>query len=239
MNYPIKGFLETSFSDWPGKMAAVLFLPSCNFRCPFCHNHALVLRPEELPDYPLGEIVKALRRRRGWIDGICLTGGEPTLHAWLPALIRELKPTLGALRMEAGIKLDTNGSNPACLEDLIREKLVDYIAMDLKGPLEAERYESLTGVPVAEDRLAAVRTSVRLLLEGKVDYEFRTTLVPSLIGEEEIYGLAREIRGARRYTLQSFNPRDPLDSGLKKVAPWDDATLRRVQNRVDGILREK
>jgi len=105
MNYPIKGFLETSFSDWPGKMAAVLFLPSCNFRCPFCHNHELVLRPQELPDYPLGEIVKALRRRRGWIDGICLTGGEPTLHAWLPALIRDLKPTLGALRMDAGIKL--------------------------------------------------------------------------------------------------------------------------------------
>jgi pyruvate formate lyase activating enzyme len=236
MNYPIKGLLETSFSDWPGKIATVLFLPSCNFRCPFCHNHELVLRPQELPDYPLDEILNALRRRRGWIDGVCLTGGEPTLHSWLPALIRELKPTLRALRMEAGIKLDTNGSNPGCLQNLIGEKLVDYVAMDLKGPLEADRYESLTGVPIDGDRLAAVRTSVRLLLEGRVDYEFRTTLVPSLIREEEIYGLAREIRGARRYTLQTFNPRDPLDSGLKKVAPWDGATLRRMQDRVNEIL---
>ena len=239
MNYPIKGFLETSFSDWPGKVAAVLFLPSCNFRCPFCHNHELVLRPEQLPDYPLDEIIKALHRRRGWIDGVCLTGGEPTLHAWLPALIRELKPALRSLRMEAGVKLDTNGSNPGCLETLIRENLVDYIAMDLKGPLEVNRYGALAGVPLAGDRLAGIQTSIQILLEGKVDYEFRTTLVPSLIGEEEVYELARKIRGARRYTLQNFNPRDPLDSGLRKVAPWDDETLRRMQTRVNEILREK
>jgi len=237
MNYPIKGFLETSFSDWPGKMAAVLFLPSCNFRCLFCHNYELVLRPQEFPDYPLEEILKTLRRRRGWIDGVCLTGGEPTIHTWLPALIRELKPALRTLRMTAGIKLDTNGSNPACLKDLISERLVDYVAMDLKGPLEADRYESLTGVSFPGERLAAVQASVRLLREGQVDYEFRTTVVPSLIGEEEIYDLAREIRGARRYTLQSFNPRDPLDASLKKVAPWDDEKLRRVQNRVNEILR--
>jgi pyruvate formate lyase activating enzyme len=120
---------------------------------------------------------------------------------------------------------------------LISERLVDYVAMDLKGPLEADRYESLTGVSFPGERLAAVQASVRLLREGQVDYEFRTTVVPSLIGEEEIYDLAREIRGARRYTLQSFNPRDPLDASLKKVAPWDDEKLRRVQNRVNEILR--
>ena len=237
MNYPIKGFLETSFSDWPGKVAAVLFLPSCNFRCPFCHNYELVLRPEQLPDYPLDEILKTLNRRRGWIDGVCVTGGEPTLHTWLPALIRDLKPALCSLRMEAGIKLDTNGSNPGCLEALIRENLVDYIAMDLKGPLEGVRYGALAGVPFAADRLAGVQRSIQILLEGRVDYEFRTTLVPSLIGEEEVYDLARKIRGARRYTLQNFNPRDPLDSGLKKVAPWDDEILRRIQNRVNEILK--
>lgn len=238
MNYSIKGFLETSFSDWPGKVAAVLFLPSCNFRCPFCHNYELVLRPEEIPDYPFDEILKALQRRRGWIDGVCLTGGEPTLHAWLPALIRELKPVLRSLRMEAGVKLDSNGSNPDCLEALIRENLVDYIAMDLKGPLEGGRYEILAGVPFAADRLARVQRSIQILLEGKVDYEFRTTLVPSLIGEEEVYELAGKIRGARRYTLQNFNPRDPLDSGLKKVAPWDDETLRRMQSRVNEIIKK-
>ena len=237
MNYPIKGFLETSFSDWPGKVAAVLFLPSCNFRCPFCHNHELVLRPKQLPDYPLDEIFKALQRRRGWIDGVCLTGGEPTLHAWLPALIRELKPALRPLRMEAGIKLDTNGSNPGCLEALIRETLVDYVAMDLKGPLEEGRYGVLAGVPLSREKLAEVQSSIQILLDGKVDYEFRTTLVPSLIREEEVYELARKIRGARRYTLQNFNPRDPLESDLKKVAPWDEETLRRMQTRVNEIIK--
>jgi pyruvate formate lyase activating enzyme len=139
--------------------------------------------------------------------------------------------------MEAGIKLDTNGSNPECLETLIRENLVDYIAMDLKGPLEANRYAVLAGNPLGDDRLGEIQASIQILLEGKVDYEFRTTLVPTLIREEEVYELARRIRGARRYTLQSFNPRDPLDSGLKKVAPWDDETLRRMQTRVNEIIK--
>jgi pyruvate formate lyase activating enzyme len=139
--------------------------------------------------------------------------------------------------MEAGIKLDTNGSNPDCLEILVREKLVDYVAMDLKGPLTADRYGALAGSALAEDGLAAIEASIQILLGGKVDYEFRTTLVPTLIGEEEVYDLARRIRGAKRYTLQSFNPRDPLDSGLRKVAPWDDKTLQRLQARVNEILR--
>ena len=88
MTYSIKGFVETSFSDWPGRVVAVLFLPSCNLRCPFCHNHELVLHPEKYPDFPWEVILEGLRKRRGWIDGVCLTGGEPTLHPWLPRLIR-------------------------------------------------------------------------------------------------------------------------------------------------------
>jgi pyruvate formate lyase activating enzyme len=237
MKYPIKGLLETSFSDWPGKIAAVLFLPSCNFRCPYCHNHGLVLHPEEFPDYPMEDVVNTLRRRKGWIDGVCLTGGEPTLHSWLPSLIRDLKSDLHSFGMQVEIKLDTNGTNPGCLQTLIREQLVDYVAMDLKGPLEKVRYEALSGVAIEDDELERIQESIRILIQGKVDYEFRTTLVPSLIKEEEVCGLAEKIRGARRYTLQNFSPRDPLRSQLRQERPWDDGVLRRIQERVNAIIR--
>ena len=241
MDYPIKGFIETSFSDWPGKVVAVLFLPSCNFRCLYCHNHELVVSPEQYPDFPLGEIVEKLRQRRGWIDGICITGGEPTLHPWLPALIRHLKGAAGLVSPGAslGIKVDTNGTRPEVLRSLLAEGLLDYVALDLKAPLEAERYAHIAGVPLGEEGVARIQASIEVLLKGPVDNEFRTTLVPAFMGEEEIYALAERIRGAKRYTLQNFDPRDPLDEALKSVVPFDEPTLRRMQERVNEIIKEK
>jgi pyruvate formate lyase activating enzyme len=239
MDYRIKGFIETSFLDWPGKVAAVLFLPSCNFRCPFCHNHELVLTPEKYPDIPLSEIIEALRKRRGWIDGVCLTGGEPTLHPWLPSLIHDLRSAEGLAPpgSSLGIKLDTNGTHPEVLQRLIDRGLLDYVAMDLKGPLEGNRYAAMAGVPMEEEEQERIRASLQILLDGAVDYEFRTTLVPTLIREEEVYALAHRIRGARRYTLQKFNPREALDERLRNIAPFDEQTLRRMQERVDEIIR--
>jgi pyruvate formate lyase activating enzyme len=241
MDYPIKGFIETSFSDWPGKVVAVLFLPSCNFRCLYCHNHDLVLLPEKYPDFPFDEIVEKLRKRRGWIDGICITGGEPTLHPWLPSLVRDLRSAAGlsAPGVSLGIKLDTNGTRPEMLRSLLEEGLLDYVAMDLKGPLEADRYARIVGVPLGEEELARIQASRQILLQGQVDFEFRTTLVPMFIGEEEIYALARQVQGAKRYTLQNFNPRDPLDEKLKTAPPFDEPTLRRMQAKVNEIIKEK
>jgi len=238
MNYRIKGFIETSFSDWPGKVVAILFLPSCNFRCLYCHNHELVFLPEKYPDIPLGEIIKSLQKHRGWIDGVCLTGGEPTLHPWLLSLIEDLKSAEGLTPagVSLGIKLDTNGTHPHLLKSLIDGRLLDYVAMDLKAPLQADRYAAIAGVPLMEEGLAQIQSSIQLLLDGKVDYEFRTTLVPTLIEEEEVYALARHIRGARRYTLQNFNPRGAMDEGLKKVGPFDEKTMRRMQEKVNEII---
>ncbi|MBM4330209.1 MAG: anaerobic ribonucleoside-triphosphate reductase activating protein [Deltaproteobacteria bacterium] len=239
MDYPIKGFIETSFSDCPGKVVAVLFLPFCDFRCLYCHNHELVLTPEKYPDFPLREIVERLRERRGWIDGVCLTGGEPTLHPWLPSLIRDLKSATGLAPsgVSLGIKLDTNGTRPEILQNLIAEGLLDYVALDLKAPLQAARYARVAGVPLGEDLIARIQSSIQILLKGKVDHEFRTTLVPALIEEEEIYDLARRIQGARRYTLQNFNPRHTLDKNLTSVQPFDEQTLRRMQERVNEIIK--
>jgi pyruvate formate lyase activating enzyme len=239
MEYRIKGFLETSFSDWPGKMASVLFLPSCNFRCPYCHNYELVLQPEKFANFPWELILEDLKKRQGWIDGVCLTGGEPTLHPWLPPLIRELRSmrSLTPSGEPMGIKLDTNGTHPEVLHKLIDEGLLDYVAMDLKAPLEAARYSLTTGVPMEKEQMDRVQSSIQILLRGKVDYEFRTTVVSTLIEEEEIYTLARQIRGAPRYTLQNFNPRDTLDEKLRKVAPVDPALLHRMQRRVNEIIQ--
>lgn len=232
MNFHIKGFIATSFSDWPGKVVSVLFLPSCNFRCPYCHNPELVLNPQALPDVPLAQVLEGLRRYRGWLDGVCLSGGEPTLQPWLPALIRRLRQEPGL-----GIKLDTNGLRPDILRDLIGGGLVDYVAMDLKGPLQAERYSSCAGVRLEEEEMARIEESIRILMGGEVEFEFRTTLVPSLLAEPEIYELARRVRGARRFTLQNFRPREVLDPALRDVSPFDEEALRRMQIRVDELIR--
>ena len=241
MPYPVKGFLETSFSDWPGRVVAVLFLPSCNLRCPFCHNHGLVLQPEKFENFPWEAILNGLRKRRGWIDGVCLTGGEPTLHPWLPRLIRELKSDRGLTPAGTplGVKLDTNGTRPEVLEELLAEGLIDYVAMDLKAPLEPGRYSALTGVTWEEERIERVEASIRILLEGRVDHEFRSTVVPTLLEEEEVYAMARTVRGTCRYTLQNFNPRDALDERLRTLRPLDPAELHRMQERVNGIIRNE
>ena len=240
MNYPIKGYLETSFSDWPGKVASVLFLPSCNFRCPYCHNHELVLHPEKYSNFPWKVILEGLQKRKEWIDGVCLTGGEPTLHPWLPSLIRELKSARGlTLTGEPlSIKLDTNGSHPGVLEKLLGEGLLDSVAMDLKGPLQAGRYSALTGIALGEGQMEGIQASIRILLRARVDTEFRTTLIPGLLAEEEIYALAGQIQGARRYTLQNFNPRETLDKSLRELAPLDPGRLHRMQSRVNEIIRK-
>jgi pyruvate formate lyase activating enzyme len=238
MEFRIKGFIEPSFSDWPGKVAAVLFLPSCNFRCRYCHNPELVLRPDELENVPLSGILDLLRKHRGWIDGVCVTGGEPTLHPWLAPLLRTLKTAPGTSLpgTSLGIKLDTNGMRPEILEALIEEHLLDYVAMDLKAPLQADRYAKVTGIPLGEEEMNRVRSSIGILLGGKVDHEFRTTLVPALIEEAEVYELARLIQGARRYTLQTFNPRETLDPAFKDLHPFDERAMGRMQKKVNEIL---
>lgn len=234
MVYSIKGFLDTSFSDWSGKVTAVLFLPYCNFRCLYCHNYELVLNPEKFPDFPLPEIIKKISLNRDWIDGLCITGGEPTIHPWLPALLRFLKEKLGRDML---IKLDTNGSAPHVLERLIQEELVDYVAMDFKAPLTIKRYEEVVGVSLGKEGLINIQKSMETLLAHKVDHEFRTTIVPSLLKEKEIYEMAQMIKGAKRYTLQNFNPRQTLAESLRNFKPLDEPTLQRLQKKVVEIIR--
>ena len=222
----VKGFLETSFLDWPGKLTAVLFLPGCNFRCPYCHNHPLVMHPESLETVPLNAILRCLRRLKGWVDGVCVTGGEPTLSPGLPLLLERIKAEGWA------IKLDTNGSFPDRINDLVEKDLVDCVAMDIKAPLDSRSYSTCAGVPVD---LSAVRESIAILADGVIDYTFRMTVVPTLLTEEQIYEAAVQLMGTRGLLLQGFNPSSPLNPELKGVKPFGEMELKRMQERVDAI----
>jgi len=223
----IKGFLETSFLDWPGKLCSVLFLPGCNFRCPYCHNHPLVFHPEQYSTIPLEEIFDRTHSLKNWIDGVCLTGGEPTLHADLPFLIREIK------RRKFLIKLDTNGSNPRMLEKLIEAEEIDFVSMDVKAPLDPFRYSRAMGLPV---NLKPILESIEILRRGRVEYEFRMTVVPGLHKEEDIKSLGGQLRAGRRLVLQNFNPENPLDPSLKNIAPYDPKGLKKIEKEVQEMV---
>ncbi len=223
----IKGFIETSFVDWPGKICSVLFLPYCNLRCPYCHNHPLVLHPERYPTLPLKDIIRRLVSFRGWIDGVCLTGGEPTLHADLPSLIRRIR-RLGFL-----VKLDTNGSNPSLLEQLIAEKEVDFVSMDVKASFDFSHYSRVAGLAV---NLDLAWRSIQILKRGEVEYEFRTTVVPGLHSPNDIRELGKQLKAGSRLILQAFNPENPMDPSLKDTRPYDPEKLRELEREVQAMM---
>jgi pyruvate formate lyase activating enzyme len=208
-DFGIKGFLETSFLDWPGRLAAVVFLGGCNFRCPFCHNAELVLEPQRLASIPLESVLGRLAALRGWVDGIVVSGGEPTLSPRLPEL-------LGRMRAAGfAVKLDTNGSNPELLAQLLARGLVQAIDMDVKAPLEPGPYAALAGVPV---RLDSIRESLELIRRSGVPHRFRTTYVPGLHDRAAIARLRAALPAGSPHVLQAFNPGRVLDPALRSVA---------------------
>ena len=208
----------------------MVFLPGCNFRCPFCHNGALVLHPSRLETTPIHEVTKRLEEFNGWIDGICITGGEPTIHANLPLLTRLFKDR------HLAVKLDTNGTNPALLEALVRENLVDCIAMDIKAPLDTHSYGRLAGCAVDLDR---TKKSIDIIRSSQIEGIFRMTVVPGLLDEENVCQVARYLAPDHRLVLQQFNPRHTLDPSLHSLRPWTPQKLDQVQQKVDNIAYEQ
>ena len=206
----IKGFVEVSFVDWDGKVASVIFLPRCNFRCPMCHNYKLVLSPEKFETIPLERIFSFLEERRDFIDGVAITGGEPTIHTDLPDLCRAIK-NRGLL-----VKLDTNGYNPQMLKRLIDEKMIDFVAMDIKSALVKEKYNVVTGI---DTDIAKIKESIDAIMKSGIDYEFRTTAVPTINTIQDISEIAKYIRGAKRFVLQYFRPGDSMNAEWDKIKP--------------------
>lgn len=206
----IKGLQKTSMVDYPGKVVATLFTDKCNFRCPFCHNVDLVLNSGKMPEISQEEILNFLRERKKWLDGVCITGGEPTLHKGIVDFIKKIKE-IGLL-----VKLDTNGTNPEMLKELIDSKLVDYVAMDIKS--SKENYGKATNSTID---LNKIRQSIGLLNQGKVEFEFRTTAVPKFYNKEEAKKIGEWLKGSRKYVLQQFSEKkDMLDNSLKNIKPY-------------------
>ena len=210
-----QGLQKLTLLDFPGRMACTLFTGGCNLRCPFCHNAELVLHPK-VEGVPEEEVLAFLASRKGKLDGICVTGGEPLLQAELPDFLRRVRE-LGFL-----IKIDTNGFFPDRLRELIDGGLCDYVAMDVKN--SPASYAKTVGVENVD--LSPVRQSVALLLEGRVDYEFRTTVVRELHSLQDMVELSEWIAGAKRYALQVFT-----DSGAllrPGLSPWDPQTMKQL-----------
>jgi len=223
----IKGFQGTSLLDFPGRIASLVFFGGCNLTCPYCHNPGLVLDPGQYPDYPVEAVLEQLQSRRRFIDGVVVSGGEPTLDPGLLPFLREVKS------FGLAVKLDTNGLRPEVLEQAVAEGLVDCVALDLKTA--PARYGELHGGPVTIDGL---QRSVRQLLAGAVDYELRTTCVPGLIEEADIHAIGELLRGAKRWVLQQFVPGHSLAEDLREVEPHPAETIRAFAEVAGGYVGE-
>lgn len=190
----ILGFLKTTLLDYPEHVASTVFTGGCNFRCPFCHNGDLVLHPDGANTYSEEEIFTHLNKRKGILDGVCITGGEPTLQADLADFIRRIR-ALGY-----AVKLDTNGYRPDILKTLCNEGLLDYVAMDIKQA--PSHYNDIACCP--DFQIRHIEESVSFLMHGNIPYEFRTTLVRELHTTEDIVEIGQFLSGARAYYLQSY-----------------------------------
>ncbi len=222
----IKGFQGTSLLDFPGRIASLVFTGGCNLSCAFCHNPGLVLDPDQYPDYPLDELLADLRQRRTFIDGVVVSGGEPTLAPGLEGFLAQLK------EMGLQVKLDTNGLRPDVLERLFEGKLIDYLALDFKTA--PARYAELHDGAVD---WAALLESCRLAMTLAPEYEVRTTCVPVLVEEAEIHAIGAAIRGARRWVLQQYLPRPEL-LGDAPSEPRPVADLERFRGLAQSYVEQ-
>ena len=203
----INGLQKLTLLDFPGKIACTVFLGGCNFRCPFCHNASLALAERVKSNTIISneEFFDFLKKRVGILQGVCISGGEPTLYHDLPSFIKEIR------KMGFSVKLDTNGYNPTMLEQIINDGIVDYIAMDIKN--SKEKYALTTGIPNLD--VSRIEKSAALLMAGKMDFEFRTTVVKELHDEEDIEKIGRWLCGNENYFLQTFKDSgDLIESGF-------------------------
>ncbi len=210
----IAAIQKVSLIEYPGKICAILFTQGCNFRCPYCHNPELVnpdlygecLREEEIFDF--------LEKRRGKIDAVAITGGEPTIQQDLPEFIKRIK------NLKYYVKIDTNGSNPEVIEKLVGKKLVDYIAMDVKAP--PDKYNKVTKSKIGYDK---IKQSVELIMKSGIPYEFRTTLLKQILRENDILKIGNLLKNAKCYVLQQFIPTKVLDEEFLKYESYSREEL--------------
>ncbi len=220
----INGFQKLTLLDFPGKVACIVFTPGCNFRCPFCHNASLVTHIDTDLYIQPEDVISYLNKRRGLLDGVVITGGEPLLQDGIEDFISEIK------KIGYSVKLDTNGSFPEKLISLVEKGLVDYVAMDIKN--SREKYALTAGAEKLD--IAAVEKSVEFLLQNKIEYEFRTTVVDKFHTVEDIQDIVEWINGAHKYFLQNFKDSgDLIGDGMGAVSL---DTLEEMKKKATEIL---
>jgi len=230
----IAGLLKTSLIEWPGKIVSVIFVPGCNFRCPFCHNADLV-RNRGLTLIDEEQVFADLKKRKKWIDGVVITGGEPTLQADLPKFLESLK------KMGFETMIETNGSRPEALKSILnfKFKILNFVAMDIKGPIgEYERFIKV------KSQKSKVKSSIELILKSGIDFEFRTTVVPGLHNKEVLIKMAKQLKklaisnqqSTIKWYLQNFQPKNCLDPEFEKMKPFAKTELGVFLKAVRKVL---
>ncbi len=225
--FEIKGLEKFAPVDFPGFISSTVFLGGCNFRCPYCHNADLVMRPETLATIPPAYFATYLDSRKGWLEGICVSGGEPLIDDDLEVLLGIIKDR-GLL-----VKLDTNGSRPEMLQEMIGARLVDHVAMDVKAPLS--RYKEVTRADVSEDDIVH---SIEVIRSSRLPYLFRTTVVPGLVGEKDLLEIAQMLHGASLFQIQAFSGQNPIDRSFLEVKPFPPEEISRMAERVKPYFGE-
>lgn len=222
----IGGFQRFSLIDYPGKICAIVFTQGCNLRCPYCHNPELVdKKPSGLQEVRQDEVVSFLEARRGKLEAVTITGGEPLLQSDIGDFLSLVK-SLGYL-----VKLDTNGSFPSRLETIIRANAVDYIAMDIKAPLY--KYEQVVRRRIDKDRILS---SIKLIMDWGLEYEFRTTVVRPLLEKDDFVGIGKMIKGSRLYVLQRFVASKLLDDRFLDVDTYSEGEFSSIRHLMEGYV---
>lgn len=221
----IGGLQKVSLIDYPEKISAIIFTQGCNFRCPYCHNPELVEPKLYKPCLIPRDILDFLEHRRGKLDAVTITGGEPTLQEDLVPFIHKIR------KMGFAVKLDSNGSRPDVLARLLKEKLLDFVALDIKAP--KDKYGQIVKVPVDA---ADIAESIRLVLRSKIPQEFRTTIVKSMLTPKDIMAIAKEIVGAKRYALQRFQPAQTLDPEFAGENSYPEEELLKLKKQLEKIV---
>lgn len=229
INLLIGGLQKSSLIDYPEKIASIVFTQGCNFKCPYCHNPELISGSVTLHNEKINHadaILKFLNSRKGKLDGVVITGGEPTLHKNLPEFIKEIK-TLGFL-----VKLDTNGTNPKMLKSLIDKKLIDYIAMDIKSPIE--KYSEVVCTKVNTENIIK---SIEILKNSSIKYEFRTTVVKSQLSGADFEKIGALIQGADKYYLQRFLPTKTLNEEFLNEITYSDEEFAQIIKNLKNYIK--
>jgi len=225
----IGGFQQMTLIDYPGKLATTVFTVGCPFRCPFCHNPELVRSSGyDVANIKEKEFFDFLKTRKGKLEGVCITGGEPTIQPDIINFIKKVK------RAGFFVKIDTNGIRPDVLKKIIETKLVDYIAMDIKNQLK--RYDETVGTKIDKER---IKLSVDLIMNSRIPYEFRTTVVPGIHTEEDFLEISKWISGAERYWLQKYSEEGKiLDQNLKKKTKNNSLDLEKIKKSIESNFGE-